>query len=247
MSLPKFYAEQFREQMLCHPVWSPGEGAAPGDIGVMSDRVFTYQDRYSTYTAVAAEIVEEGIPASAKSKFSVGVSMSLALGANATIDPNAKVGGKLSIKRGGGMVLHVPDQRRRYIRNLREVLAAMPWGSEGFGKGTVLVAEVRLAKAIGLVLSESGNTGVDLTGKAIALQQLDIADASISFAATSEASYTASIGDAAGEAYYPYGLRLYRARTGIFGDGKVVPLEAAAGGGAGPEPFEEVSPYDEEL
>ncbi|WP_315767397.1 MULTISPECIES: hypothetical protein [unclassified Bradyrhizobium] len=247
MSLPKFFSKQFREEMLCHPVWLPGEGIVPGDIGVMRDGIFMREGNFSDYTAVTANIVEEEIPVSSKSKFSVGVTVSLGLGAEAKIDPNAKIGGKLSIRRGGGVVLHIPNQRRRYISNLREVLRALPWGGKDFGEDTVLVSEVRLAKAIALVLSETGDTSVDLTGKAVALQALDIADASISFGATSAASYTTSIGDPQGQAFYPYGLLLYKARTGFFQDGKVVPLEAAPGTDADMAPFEEVSPYDEEL
>jgi hypothetical protein len=112
---------------------------------------------------------------------------------------------------------------------------------------TVLVSEVKLAKAIALVLSETGDTNVDLTGKALALQALDIADASVSFGATTAASYTTSVGDPQGQAFYPYGLLLYRARNGWFQDGKIVPLEATPGTGMDMAPFEEVSPYDEEL
>ena len=247
MSLPKFYSKQFREEMLCHPVWLPGEGATPGDIGVMRDGVFTREGSFSDYTEVKAKIAEEEIPVSSKSKFSVGITLSLGGGAEAKIDPNAKVGGKLSFKRGGGVLLHIPTQRRRYVRNLREVLGALPWGSEGFGNDTVLVSEVRLAKAIALVLSESGDTSVDLTGNAQALQGLDIADASISFGATSAASYTTSVGDPQGQSFYPYGLLLYKARNGWWQDGKVVPLEAARAADAEMAPFEEVSPYDESL
>src|SRR5262249_37320403 len=106
MSLPKFFSKQFREEMLCHPRWLPGEGRVPGDIGVISDGMFMREGNVSDYTAVTAKIVEEEIPVSSKSKFSNGVTMSLGLGAEAKIDPNAKVGGKLSIKRGGGVVLH---------------------------------------------------------------------------------------------------------------------------------------------
>lgn len=247
MSLPKFLSKQFREELLCHPVWLPGEGIVPGDIGVMRDGIFTREGSFSDYSAVMANIVEEDIPVSSKSKFSIGVTMSLKLDAEAKIDPNLKVGGKLSFKRGGGVVLHIPNQRRRYIRNLREVLAALPWSSKGFGKDTVLVSEVRLAKAIALVLSESGDTSVDLTGKALALQALDIADASISFGATSAASYTTSVGDPQGQAFYPYGLLLYKARNGWWQDGRVVPLEAETSTDAEMAPFEEVSPYDEDL
>ncbi len=247
MSLPKFFSKQFREEMQCHPVWLPGEGRVPGDIGVMRDGIFAREGTFSDYTAVKANIVEEEIPVSTKSKFSIGVTMSLGLVAEARIDPNAKIGGKLSIKRGGGLVLHIPNQRRRYISNLREVLRALPWSTKDFGMDTVLVSEVRLAKAIALVLSEAGDTSVDLTGKALALQSLDIADASISFGATSAASYTTSVGDPRGQAFYPYGLLLYRARNGFFQDGKIVPLEVAPGADPEMAPFEEVSPYDEAL
>ena len=247
MSLPKFFSKQFREAMLCHPRWLPGEGIVPGDIGVMRDGILMREGTFPDYTAVTANIAEEEIPVSSKSKFSIGVTMSLGLGAEAKIDPNSKVGGKLSIKRGGGVVLHIPNQRRRYISNLREVLRALPWSSEGFGKDTVLVSEVRLAKAIALVLSETGDTSVDLTGKALALQALDIADASISFGASSAASYTTSVGDPQGQAFYPYGLLLYKARNDWWQDGKPVPLEAVPGADAEMAPFEEVSPYDENL
>ena len=60
MSLPKFYSKQFREEMLCHPVWLPGEGATPGDIGVMRDGVFTREGSFSDYTEVKAKIAAEG-------------------------------------------------------------------------------------------------------------------------------------------------------------------------------------------
>ena len=247
MSLPKFYSRQFREEMLCHPVWLPGEGIVPGDIGVMRDGILMREGSYSDYTEVKANIVEEEIPVSSKSKFSVGVTISLELNANTKIDPNATIGGKLSIKRGGGLVLHIPNQRRRHIDNLREVLRALPWGRDDFGKDTVLVSEVRLAKAIALVLSETGDTSVELTGKMLALQALDIADASISFGATSAASYTTSVGDPQGQAFYPYGLLLYRARYGWFQNGKVQALEAAPGADPEMAPFEEVSSYDDSL
>lgn len=247
MSLPKFFSKQFREQMQCHPVWLPGEGRAPGDIGVMRDGIFQREGTFSDYTAVEANVVEEEIPVSTKSKFSIGVTMSLELAGEAKIDPNAKVGGKLSIKRGGGMVLHIPHQRRRSIKNLRDVLHALPWGSESFGADTVMVSEVRLAKAIALVLSETGDTSVGLTGKALALQALDIADASISFGATSAASYTTSVGDPEGQTFYPYGLLLYKATGGFLKKRKIEPLEAARGTDRDMAAFEEVSPYDDEL
>ncbi|PZU45320.1 MAG: hypothetical protein DI568_13785 [Sphingomonas sp.] len=247
MSLPEFYSHRFRQEMLCHPVWLPGQGVVPGDIGIMRDGIFHREGSYTDYGAATAIVEEEEIPVSARSKFSVGISLSLSLGAEATVDPNAKVGGKLNFKRGGGVLLHVSDQRRRYIRNLREVMETLPWGSQSFGRDTVFVSEVRLAKAIALVLSESGDTGVELTGKAKALQQLDIADASVAFGATSAASYTTAIRDPAGVAFYPYGLLLYRARTGWWQDGKVVPLESDSAAKSAPDPFAEVSPYDEDL
>jgi hypothetical protein len=247
MSLPKFFSKQFREQMLCHPVWPPGDRIVPGDIGVIRDGIFTREGYFYDYTKVTAKIVEEDIPVSSKSKFSIGVTMSLGLDGKAMTDPNAKVAGKLSIKRGGGLVMHIPNQRRCYIRNLREVLAALPWSSESFGRDTVLVSEVRLASAIALMLSESGDTSVDLTGKAMALQVLDIADASISFGATSAAAYHTSVGNPQGQDFYPYALLLYKARNGWWQDGKVTMLEAAPGTNDDMAPFEEVSPYDEEL
>lgn len=247
MSLPHFYAKSLRTQMLCHPRWLPGEGVVPGDIGIMRDGVFQWEGSYSEYTAVAADLAEEEIPTSARSKFSVGVTMSLSVGGEATIDPNAKVGGKLAVRRGGGVLLHVPTQRRGFIRNLREVLGALPWGSEGFGKETVLVSEVRLARAIALVVSETGDTSIDLTGKATALQQLDIADASVTFGGSSEAVYATSVGDPESDAFHPYGMLLYKARSEWWQDGKPVPLEAGRDNDDPMWPFVEVSPYDDGL
>ncbi|MCE2947165.1 MAG: hypothetical protein ACK515_01550 [bacterium] len=247
MSLPKFYSRQFREEMLCHPVWQPGLGYVPGDIGVMRDGVFMREGSCADYTTVQARIVEEDIPVTSKSKFSVGVTVSLGVDASATLDPDARIGGKLSFRRGGGMVLHVPTQRRRYIDNLREVMHSLPWSTERFGYDTVMVSEVRLAKAIALVLSETGETNVDLSGKVTALQALDITDASISFGATSAASYTTSVGNPKGKAFHPYGLLLYGARSSWWQDGKVVPLEAGIPDDAAMAPFEEISPYDERL
>jgi hypothetical protein len=88
---------------------------------------------------------------------------------------------------------------------------------------------------------------VDLSGKVTALQALDITDASISFGATSAASYTTSVGNPKGKAFHPYGLLLYGARSSWWQDGKVVPLEAGIPDDAAMAPFEEISPYDERL
>lgn len=226
MSLTKIYAAQFREHLRLQPVWQPGSAIEPGDIGVMDRGVFVRQGHIAQFADVPLRLVETPIPGD--QKFAVGVSLSLDLGGNATIDPSLVVGATLKIDRAGGVAYHAHDLFKRTIDNLRQVLAAVPWESDLWPDGTVFVAEVTDAARVTLVLTEATGSEIKVTGKAGPLQMLELADASIGIGLASNASFTLALPNrGAAPGRYPVALGLYGRRRNWIGMPRIEPLEAA--------------------
>lgn len=239
MSLAQIYATQFRKHRKLQPVWQPGSAIEPGAIGVMADGMFVRQGHIAQFADVPLTLVETLIPAD--DKFAVGVTLSLDLGGNATVDPSVVVGATLKIDRAGGVAYHAKDLVKRSIDNLRQVLAAVPWESDLWPDGTVFVAEVTDAARLALVITEATGTEIKVTGKAGPLQMLDLADASVGIGLASNASFTLALPNrGAAPGRYPVSLGLYGRRRNWIGMPRIEPLEA------GDEPrFVELAPGED--
>ncbi|BDG73927.1 hypothetical protein [Roseomonas fluvialis] len=241
-SIIGLYAAKFRENLSYHPVWQPGTGLVPGDVGVMKDGVFVREGHVSQLQgSVVPEPTQQTL--AAPMKFSVGVTAKAAAQGGAQVDPALKVEASLKFGSNGGVVFDARDRVQHALANLGLVLAALDWGSPEFDD-VVVVSEVHSARVAALAVAVGSEGEVELSGSLKALKALDVGDASVSFGATTGAAYALQL--RASDQPHPVALRLYGASRSIWGRRSRPELLGAGDPAAAPlpaQPFVELSPF----
>lgn len=209
MSLQEFYGKRFRHHTGYHPVWTPGSAIEPGDYGVLQDRVFVREGhvrQLATQPRFEVTRRELGEP----QHFNEGVHLDVDAAVKAQADPAARVEATARFHASGGIAYDAQGLTQARVDDVRGLLRALPWNSDIWEQAVVLVTEVILAERAAIMLAEGGGGEARISGRASALQALDIADASVGIAGGSAATFTQSLGGSGGP--FPVALRLYQWR-----------------------------------
>jgi hypothetical protein len=185
MAITRHYSREVRHNLSFSPIWQPGSGIAPGDIGRIESGVFvrhgslrnkpfsipfkTRQERHANPWQFQSSHVIKG-----KASAEVAV-------------PKVRGGPKASIdvtfNQEGGVIFHAVDGSRSSIENLSDVSAHVQRIRAEFGD-YVFVAHVETAKRFKVLVSEEAGASLKLKGDLSAIEALNVADAAVSVAET---------------------------------------------------------------
>src|SRR5665213_1722008 len=186
MSIRKIYASELRHHLSLFAVWPPGDPIEAGDVGLLSEGVFEKQTTVSDlFRDLELRFVETGIDApytfhsQGKDTVQVRVSGDVPVGGSPGL-VSATASAEIRFGKKGGVVMDARDLTRRSIDNLFEVSSYIQQNRRSWPNGFVLVASSDRTGSCQVLVSEATEADFQLSGKAEAIRDLKIADASIS-------------------------------------------------------------------
>jgi len=221
MSLEYFYSSEVRRQIRQFPVWRPGDPVAPGDIGNLDGGVFQKQTTLNVlFPKLKFKTVREHLnnpylfTSSGSRRGAVHASGSNIGGVG--VVPSATM--KIDFGAKGGIVFAATELTRERIDELHHVREYVKAHKREWPKGMVLAAVVESAGKFRVIVSESKNGSLTLSGDAKAVGVVNIADAGVTVTMDNAAGYDSS--HASGPiAVRPYGfswLQALRGRLQLF-------------------------------
>ncbi len=190
MSVEGLFSSEMRRQIKQFPVWRPGDPVEPADIGTLSDGVFRKQ---TTLSKVFPELRFKITNAKLENPY-LFVSSSAKKGAVQASAPNpsgipVKASMKIEFGGKGAVVFAATDINRKSIEDIYQLRQYIKKNKSEWPKGMVLAAVVETAGAFRVLVSESKNGSVSLSGDAKALGAINIADASVGISLENAGGY----------------------------------------------------------
>jgi len=190
MSVEALYSSEMRRQIKQFPVWRPGDPVEPADIGTLSDGVLRKQ---TTLSKVFPELKYKITSTKLENPY-LFVSSSAKKGKLQAAAPNPSgipVTANMKIEFGGkgAVVFAATDISRKYIEDLYQVRKYIKENKAQWPKGMVLAGVVETAGTFRVLVSESKNGSVSLSGDAKALGAINIADASVGISLENAGGY----------------------------------------------------------
>ena len=232
MSLDKQYSKEVRQNLRYFPVWEPGQTVLPGAIGELHGGVFHPQTSIEkVFPDLKIEIAEENDPADRHRGFqSRGCVQVRGEGGGRLFDPttaqNVRLSGNIEFSREGAVVLDSAELASRRIANLHEVRDHLSKHREQWTPGYVLVTQVEDAGRFGVVMSNSENTTISLTGGSEAIAKCSLVDAGITVNHIRDGAY--SMFGKGALLLRLYGFVWYRRRPVLLSSREPIPEESEA-------------------
>lgn len=182
MSLAKRYSKGIRSNLNYFPVWRPGDEVQVGDIGEIGSGIFQRQTSVQKlFPNIAIDLKEDAN----KESFHFAMRSSVAMKAGAKEGEvvrsltGSEVSAEVQFGKQGGMVFDAQKCAGKFIYNLYEVRNELMARRKEWPRGHVLITHVEQAEKYAAVLAEGGGASFEISGKANAVRNLEIADLSV--------------------------------------------------------------------
>jgi hypothetical protein len=197
MPIERKYSHELRHQYGFFPVWPPGDAIEPGQVGTLRDGVFRKETTLKRflpacpYSPSRPVNMDRPFQYSSKDIKKLGIQATADLQGMATVKLNAQFGSS------GGVIFEATGIRRLGIEDLAEIRRFIQSNRSTWPREYVLVGSVDTADSFRVLISEAANGTLTLSGNADAIENLHVADASLSVGADSQIGYQTPRGNGA--------------------------------------------------
>jgi hypothetical protein len=189
MPIERKYSHELRHQYGFFPVWPPGDAIEPGEVGTLRDGVFRKETTLKRLLPACPYSPSSPIKMDRPFQYSSKDIKKLGIQATGDVQGTATV--KLSAQFGysGGVIFEARDIRRFGIEDLAEIRRFIQSNRSIWPREYVLVGAVDRADSFRVLISEAAKGTFSLSGNMDAIENLHIADASLSVGAESQIGY----------------------------------------------------------
>ncbi len=178
MGLASLYSKQIRHNLNCFPVWEPGEEIGPGDVGILKEGVFQRETSLrKIFPDLAFKVVPNDNPH--PSHFYSKDCQVADVTIDAAAQPHAKAMLRITFKKEGGVVFDASDCKALYIEDIYSVCKYLAENRSKWPPGMVLVSHIEKSPRFAVMISETKDAQVELSGEVAPLKEIRIADASV--------------------------------------------------------------------
>jgi len=225
--------------LIYFPCWEPGDKVSPGDIGELVEGVFHRQGTLrEIFPALSVVVRRDDKPSrlSFHSLNAVTVALNAATTTPGLKEDAMKASAEVTFSRGGAVIFHAQDCRRRFIDNLGEVRRFIETRRDAWPKGYALVSHVEDAESFTVLVSGAAGASLTLTGRVGPLQQLQLAEGGVTMTGARNIGYQRA--GAGSVLLRLYGLGFF-GKSGLLSASKDIPRESDAD-----IELRELSPHD---